>query len=240
MLLNAGILSLLVVRSHRPDARLAGRLFLVNALVVIAALWFSNEACAESGRPWVPFQANKLGMFTVALLAPEPRVGVLGIAAYAGASLLQLATLSSAALGRLALGEPWATVAIAAFAAVMLVFWSRRDARERRLSRAYEEARARERVARVLLEIRDLANTPLQTISLSTALLRRQKPELQSVLGRVDRALQKLSELDTITRRYEEHLVWPQSTPRSESSEEGSRGASREVAHPWRSKSTTS
>ena len=53
--------------------------FVLNALAIQAALWFTNQAYAESGRPWTPFQPAKLGMLTVSLLAPEPWVGLLCI-----------------------------------------------------------------------------------------------------------------------------------------------------------------
>src|SRR6188508_1409301 len=66
--LLAGIL---LTRRHTPTVRVGNGVFLVNVVVILVALWFTNAVYAESGRAWVPFQADKLGMLTVALIAPE-------------------------------------------------------------------------------------------------------------------------------------------------------------------------
>src|SRR5689334_8955719 len=68
---SALMLVLLVLGRKKPNRRIAGYAFLLIAAIIILALWFSNAAYAASGQTWVPFQADKLGMVTVALLAPE-------------------------------------------------------------------------------------------------------------------------------------------------------------------------
>jgi hypothetical protein len=52
--------------------------------------------------------------------------------------------------------------------------------------------------------VRDLANTPLQTVELSVAMLRRQAPHLGSIIDRIERALDRLRLLSTTLSQYEE------------------------------------
>jgi hypothetical protein len=208
MAAGATIFALLALGMRKPDRRIAGYTFLLNAAVITAALWFSNAAYAGSGQPWVPFQADKLGMVTVALLAPELWVGLIGIAGYALASVAQLFTFTPLIRSGLAIGEPWATVAIAVFCGVLLAFRVRRDKLESQMTRTREEAIAVGRLTKILLDVRDLSNTPLQTISLSSALIRETNPELGPTLNRIDRALERLTELSTTLKRYESPLAW--------------------------------
>jgi hypothetical protein len=74
--------------------------------------------------------------------------------------------------------------------------------------RARAEAAALERLAESLLAVRDLANTPLQTIGASAAVLRKKHPELAGTLDRIDRALERLHELSRILERDETSVDW--------------------------------
>jgi hypothetical protein len=208
ILFGLALLIVLVAWGRNASARVGSALFLLNALVIVLALWSSNAAYAESGHLWVPFQASKLGMFTVALLAPDAWAGVLGIVMYAASSIVQNMTFSEMAHSHMAVGEPIATLAIGGFAMALLAYRIRADALQRDVARAVEESFALERLAAILLEVRDLRNTPLQTIELSSALIREAHPHLQPALDRIDRAIERLKALDTRLKTHEEHVVW--------------------------------
>jgi hypothetical protein len=208
ILVAAVLLAILVARRHERRVWVANLVFLVSAFTIVTALWFSNRFYAESGRAWVPFQANKLGMLTVALLAPQLWVGLLSIGGYAGAAVAQLATFSAATQARIALGEPWATIAIGAFAAVLFAYRLKRIAVEREVVRAQTEKAAMADFARRLLAIRDLANTPLQTIAFASASARIEHPEIATTLDRIDRAIADIKALDERLRAYERELTW--------------------------------
>jgi hypothetical protein len=198
----------LVLGRRAPKARLAGLAFLANACAIAAAIWFSNGAYAASGRPWVPFQANKLGVITVALLAPELWVGALSIAVYAGAAIVQLSTFDAHELARLAIGEPWATIAFSLFSLVLLFHRERALALEREVVRMRSERSALERLAKILLTIRDVAGTPLQTLAFVVELARQKHPDLAPALGRAHHAIERLRDLDGLFKRYEHLLTW--------------------------------
>jgi hypothetical protein len=204
----AALLGVLLARRKRATLNLCSVVFLLNVLTVLFALRFTNTAYAESGRPWVPFQANKLGMVTVALLAPELWVGIASIVGYIGSALVQMLTFSEAARARFALGEPWATIVIGVFSAVLLGYRIRHIALERNLARANAEVVTTQKFARVLLAVRDLSNTPLQTITLAAETARSRHADLEPVMALVDRSLEKLRHLDTRLREHEAELEW--------------------------------
>ena len=206
--IGCALLAVLLVWRRRPTAPLANIVFLVDVLVIVGALWLTNPYYAESGRPWVPFQANKLGMFTVSLLAADVWLGLLSIAIYAGASVVQMQTFSEAALARFAIGEPMASIAIGAFAAVLLVYRMKRLNLERELVRAHTEEKSLAAFSKTMLAIRDLSNTPLQTIAFASAAARIEYPEATPALDRIDAALAEVKAIGERLRQYEPVLTW--------------------------------
>jgi hypothetical protein len=190
------LLAILVARRRAAPRAIGHAIFLLDVAVIVAALWVTNRAYAESGRPWVPFQENKLGMMAVALLAPELWIGLVGIGAYSVAALAQMTSFSEEVRSHFALGEPWATVAFTLFALVLLASRLRQFALEREVARTHAEMRTTERFARVLLAVRDRSNTPLQTITLAVSVMRTKHPDLADTVALVDRALERLRDLD--------------------------------------------
>jgi len=203
--LLAGIL---LTRRHTPTVRVGNGVFLVNVVVILVALWFTNAVYAESGRAWVPFQADKLGMLTVALIAPELWVGLLSIAAFAATAAWQFASFGEPTRGAMALGEPLATLVIGTFAAVLLVYRVRRADLERKLVRERTEKAAMLTFARAVLAIRDLSRTPLQIITFASAAARIRHPEQGQLWDRIDRAAADIQILDGRLRDYERVLTW--------------------------------
>jgi hypothetical protein len=76
------------------------------------------------------------------------------------------------------------------------------------LERARLEKLALERVARVAIALRDLANTPVQTLELVRQELRRDAPELAVYEARMGRALEQLRKLNEILMQYQRAVTW--------------------------------
>jgi hypothetical protein len=201
------LVGLLYLRG-RPSLRTSHVLFFANVLAIIVALWFTNSAYAESERPWVPFQGNKLGVVTISLLAPELWVGATCILGYVAAALLQMSLLSPTAWSHFAIGEPWATLAFGAFSGLLLAYRLKRSALEREVARAQAELETTRKFARVLLAARDLSNTPLQTIAFAAARAKTVHPDLEPTMGLVERSVQKLCRLNDRLREHEAALRW--------------------------------
>lgn len=205
---GAILLAVLLANRHRRTVWLGNTAFLLNTAVILAALWIIDSRFATAAQPWVPFQEFKLGMVTVAILAPEAWVGGLSIAGYALLSLIRFETLPLEIRDHLALGEPWATIAIATFAAGLLWYRLRRTELELEIAVARAKLASTEHLARVLLAVRDLANTPLQTIALAAETVRELHPDLDPVMDRVARSLGKLRALDRKLRGFDEAVKW--------------------------------
>jgi hypothetical protein len=103
----------------------------------------------------------------------------------------------------------------AIFGIVLLVQSHRRFLRERRMAHAQAEAAALERLARDFLAVRDFANTPLQTIDSTTALLALRHPELAGELKPIERALARLREMNGLLARHDSALKWDKATEAS-------------------------
>jgi hypothetical protein len=195
------ILLWLIVVRNRVSVRACSIAFVINAAVIITAFWITSGAYVDSREPWIPFQANKLGSLAVALLAPELWAGIVSILGYIGTGLLRLWLFEPDVRARVATGEPWVLVAYGLMAAALLGYRLRSVAMERRIALAQAEAQAKEELARSMLALRDLANTPLQTIGLVSQLIRLRAPAQAGLLDRIDRALERLRGLNLVLAR---------------------------------------
>jgi hypothetical protein len=202
------LLVVLLARRRTPSVALGNTVFLLDVFTIAIALWVIDGSYAASGRNWVPFQEYKLSMVTIAVLAPEAWVGALSIAAYATASIVQLATFTPAVRDHLALGEPWATIAFAVFAAILLGYRLKRAALELDIALAHARLASAEHLAKVLLAVRDRANTPLQTIAFAAETAREMHPDVGLVMDRVERSLDKLRDVDRQLRGFDVALTW--------------------------------
>jgi hypothetical protein len=206
--LSGLILLGLLWRRGRTGRREASLAFLAVTCVVATGLWLSNMQFAEQAERWVPFQANKLGVLTVALLTPELGVGLLSIAIYTGSALLQWQLFDQATRARAAVGEPWAMIAYATFALVLLVQAVRRFGLERALVQSRRDAAALEQRARTLLAIRDFANTPLQTLESVVDLIALRHPAQAGEIEPARRALERLRQLNRILSEHDSRIEW--------------------------------
>jgi len=98
-------------------------------------------------------------------------------------------------------GEPWFTLIFAGVAVGMLVTRARRREAVAHAARVEAHAAALERVARLLLLVRDRANSPLQTVALGAAIMRRRCADQQRVASAMDRAVSRLRRLSKALQR---------------------------------------
>jgi hypothetical protein len=206
------LLTLLLARRHRPSETLSVAAALANVGMVVFALWGADDLLAREPRTWVPFQPHKLSVLALALVAPTPPwVGVASILAVTLAAVAQYLTFPPEVQAHLAVEEPWATLAFGAFALVTFAHRLRLLRIEREAAHAQAEADALKRLASIGLAVRDLSNTPLQTLRIAVGLLRRRHPEEAAQIDRMDRALDRLAALDGAFSRYEAETPFPPS-----------------------------
>ena len=198
----------LLIRRQRPTVRLGSAVFLVNNIVILAALWVTSGYWATTGMAWTPFQANKLGALAVAMLAPELTVGLASIAGFAAVALGKSYLLDPDIQRGFPVGEPWFVLIYALFGAVLLIYRLRGMVLERNMLRAQAEAIAAGQLARTFMRIRNYTNTPIQTIAFTTELLRAKTHDLKPILDRLERAVDKLTECSRLLGSYENAHTW--------------------------------
>jgi hypothetical protein len=177
-------------------------------VAMLVALWITSGYWATTGRAWTPFQANKLGALAVSLLAPQLGVGLASIAGFAAMAIGKFYFLDPEIQRGFPVGEPWLILIYALFAGVLLIYRLRGLALEREMLRIQAEAAAAEQLARTFLRVSDYSNTPIQTIAFTTELLRAKTHDLKPTLDRLDRAVEKLTELSHALTRYEDAHKW--------------------------------
>jgi len=207
-LVGIGLIVFLLIRRQRATVRLGSAAFLANAVAVLAALWITSGYWATAGRAWTPFQANKLGALTVPMLAPQLGVGLASIAGFAAIAIAKFYFLDPDIQRGFPVGEPWFILVYALFAAVLLIYRLRGMAMEREMLRVQAEAAAAQQLARTFLRLRDYTNTPIQTIAFTTELLRAKHHDLKPILDRLERAVDKLTELSDALTGYENAHKW--------------------------------
>jgi hypothetical protein len=200
-------LTLLLAGWRNPRAVAAA--FVANNAAIVAALWIGDSALARTVPGWTPFRGHELGILAVALLAPRALwAGIASMALLVGSALGEWALLGADVRSRLPPGQLPIVAIYTLFGVTLLVFRLRMLAAERARVRAETEAAGLERLARTLLAVRDLANTPLQTLEISVALLRERKTEIPVIVDRIERAVAALEETQQALAAYDAHLRW--------------------------------
>jgi hypothetical protein len=202
--------ALLALRSHRPpSAAFANAVFLLVLVPTVMGVWMADDAVAAQSARWVPYEPNKLSVLTLAIIAPPGwATGVVAILMFVGSAVLHQLAFASAFRALAATGEPFGVIAYGVFALVLLGFRQRGHAMREQLARAQAEKLALERVARVAVALRDLANTPVQTLELVRQQLLLYAPELRVQTDRMRRALAQLRRLNDLLVPYEDAVKW--------------------------------
>jgi hypothetical protein len=178
--------------------------FAVSAIVVTfacAALFagaITNYQLAGSSVRYEPFLANKLVALVIAVLAPV-RV-VVGYSIIIGCTALAIFEsyflFSPEFKSHVATPEPWSTLLYSIVAVAMF-------AHRLKTLKAIEERNLAEERTRVFLAIRDLANSPLQVIELSAALIRKKHPDASYLVTRMEQSMSKIRRLTIVWEGYE-------------------------------------
>jgi hypothetical protein len=194
--------------------RQSNALFLLVLVPTVVMTWLVDDARAAHHESWVPYEPNKLSALTLAIIAPPGgRTGVVGILMFVGSALLRHFTWPDAVRPRISAGEPFGIIAYGVFALVLLGFKQRGNTLRAELEHARAEKVALERLARVSMSLRDLANTPVQTLELVRQRLLSGDPQLGRQTERMGRALERLQRLNDILAPYQSAVVWNDDGP---------------------------
>jgi hypothetical protein len=197
-------LLLLWTRRRSPSKTLALGAVLAVVAPMCAYYWFNDAVRAAQGACWVPFEGNKVAVLALALLAPPSLVvGLIAIGGFAASALVHYAIMPGALKSSMAAGEPWTMLAYAGVAVGIFLYRLRSSETEDEVHRAQAEAALLHEVALISLAVRDLANTPVQTLELLHGLLKEPGADIVAIERRMKNALDQLNELNGLLSKYE-------------------------------------
>ncbi|MGZ6064372.1 MAG: hypothetical protein ACXWVM_18350 [Polyangiales bacterium] len=200
LVVDALVFAILWSQRRSPSTSVASLLLLCSQVPFAILAWVADAGRAAQGVYWVPYEANKMAILAIALVAP-PRlwVGLAAEALYLGTALVHDALFAPHVHQKMAAGEPWATLGYSVIGVVLLVFRLRGNATHDEVVRLRAEEALRKEAAGVFFAIRDLANTPLQTLEVSVQLLARNTdPDVVRVTGWIQRSVQRLRRLNQL------------------------------------------
>jgi hypothetical protein len=200
----SGILGLAVLLAWRQAPRWACLAILqLNFTTGLLTAGFTAEAQMLVGGRAEVFEWIKLSLLVIAMASPSIPIGLPWLAAFGLVPFLLTMSWPAGLRALLPLGEPWLTGVFVLAAAGIMVFRQRAAVLQRELARARADKVAAERVARLSIAVRDLSNSPLQTLSSGVALLADQSPEVRT---RMERAVRKLHDINVTLTRADEAL----------------------------------
>jgi len=199
----------LAPRVRRERSRwLISALFVLNSVAVVTVLWIRDPYYAEHVSRWVPFQGNKLGCLVAAFLAPDFFGGLVAIAAHSLTSVISFELFPEDMQKKIAFGEPVASLSFGLAGLLSLISRFRRIQIENKFRHLQVRTMAMQKVASTVLRIKDLMNTPLQSICFASAIQAEQKSCDEAALKSLQEAVKELNQLNALLDRYEELADW--------------------------------
>jgi hypothetical protein len=201
-------LGLLVLR-RRWSAGEAQAVSLLLIAATMVAQVHADWSSALSRARFCPFEGFKMVALIVAILVPFR--AALAHALVGACAVIPLAVylaMPASMRAALPIEAPWTTLVYPLIASGVLVHRVRARRLEREMVRARVKREELERFAKVSLAYRDLANSPLQSIELVRAALRKAHPESKELLERLRRNLARLRDLGEMLSHTEHQVVW--------------------------------
>jgi hypothetical protein len=174
----------------------------------MAALWINNQQLAATGVTFQTFTGFKLMAIVGALILPADLViAIPSLVVGAVLPAIEWATWPAEWRAHSILSEPLGTVFIGLFAIVLYAHRVRGQVLQRRLYDSESKRVIIQEVARIALAMKDLSNTPLQTLTAGLAVLRGRDGATEQV-DRLQRAVSQLSELNHLLEPYLSKVDW--------------------------------
>jgi hypothetical protein len=210
IVLTIGLIGVLIPQRNAPRLSVVLALFALPTIPVLVMNWFLAGERAAQGLPVELFVREASASAVYALAAP-PRaiVSLVPIAAFSAESLFAYWTARESHDVQLPPWQPWTSLLYSTCMALLAVYRARRQRRDIATTLKLEQAAALQRLLRSYLAVRDLVNTPLQTLRVSTHLLEVRYPAAKEVTGPMERAVELLNELNQLLADEASGMDWP-------------------------------
>jgi hypothetical protein len=213
IVLTIGLIGVLIPERDDPRPSVALALFALPVIPVLVMNWLLADERTAQGLPVELLVREAVASAIYAVAAP-PRaiVSIVPIAAFSGESLLVYWTARESHHEQLPSWQPWTSLFYGTCMALLAVYRARRQRREVATTVKLEQAAALQRLMRSYIALRDLVNTPLQTLRVSAHLLGVRYPAAREVTGSMERAVNRLNELNQHLADEESAAEWPPGT----------------------------
>lgn len=202
IILGLALLNKFVQRTDRLNA-----LFIINAAFVSFALYV-DCSYFDGTQSSLPFQATKVGAIVAGMLAPGFFAGLAAIVFHVGTPILQFLHFPPRIQAAIRSHEPWALLGFGLAACIVLAYRFRVRQLELEAIGARANAELTQRLAQAFLELRDLMNTPIQSIEIASSLLGQDDPDQKTILRELQKSCDRLRELNHLLKKYEHQLEW--------------------------------
>lgn len=209
-LLLGGSLSLLFIFYRNFPLTIGNALFLLATATLMFSISYQTYIVAALGR-WSPiaFFGYKLLALAVALVAPASAWSAYLIISFCALNpTIQTLVASPVIRANYSIAEPWVSVIYAVVALFVLRHRYRTIELERRVGALEAERRAVDHMARIFLGMRDLTNSPLQAIELTTALLKEGQLTAAEAVSHLEKSMDRLEGFSRILTLYEKNMDW--------------------------------
>jgi hypothetical protein len=204
------LLVLLARDRRRPGLKRSLVAFSLAPLPLFIMFWFTILERAARGLPVEIFlRANVASIIYAVLAPPAVTVSLIIIGLFTAQNLILFFVTPETPLAIMTnQQQPYTSIFVGLCAIGIALYRARRQRTEVRMIVAHEQANSVARLARSFLAVRDLANTPLQTLEVSLALLSSTYPVAQELTGRMSRSLRRMRELNQILSTQRSELGW--------------------------------
>ena len=154
------------------------------------------------------FQATKVGAVIAGLLAPGFLVGLAAIGVHVGSSTFQILHFAPEIQVALGPDEPWGVLAFGMAGCFILAYRFRVRQLELMARKAHSETESTRRLAEAFLKLRDLMNTPVQSIEIAASLLGKGSSNQAEIVQQLRQSCEQLREINRMLKQYEHQLEW--------------------------------
>jgi hypothetical protein len=201
-------LGILLMKWQRPPLVFTRIVFGLAPIPLLPMFWLLAHERNARGLPLELFiRENVVSLLLAALTPPSATFTILLICAF---TLQGIALYSVGGIPIVRAAEnlqPWTSALIGLSAVGLALYRAHRQREEVRLIVARERATALERLTRSFLAIRDIANTPLQTLEVSLSLLTARHPEDRDLASTMQRSVVRLRDLNHVLASEAPELV---------------------------------
>lgn len=211
-LISAGLsvvaLAVLLLRRSWSVGQAEGVSLLLIGTTLVAQVHADWNSALSSAR-FAPFEGFKIVALVVATVVPfRPALAYALVGVCAVIPVVVYAVMPAPMRAELPIEAPWTTLIYPLIATGILIYRVRAQRMEREMARASAQREGLERLAKVSLAYRDLANSPLQAIELLRAGLCKEHPESRELLDLLHRSLRRLRAMGEMLSETEHHVVW--------------------------------